>query len=82
MIPSARPGQDVAMHRATGPVLSPQGEALRVEHASKAFGQVQALDDVSLTVNHGEVVALVGDNGAGKSTLVKTISGRHRAGRW
>lgn len=56
--------------------LAPAGaEALRVEDVSKAFGQVQALDGVSLSVNHGEVVALVGDNGAGKSTLVKIISG-------
>jgi ABC-type sugar transport system ATPase subunit len=75
MISSGRPIQAVAMDHATGPAVSQGGEALRVEHASKAFGQVQALDDVSLTVNHGEVVALVGDNGAGKSTLVKTISG-------
>jgi D-xylose transport system ATP-binding protein len=51
------------------------GEALRVKDVCKAFGQVQALDGVSLTVNYGEVVALVGDNGAGKSTLVKVISG-------
>jgi D-xylose transport system ATP-binding protein len=42
---------------------------------SKHFGAVQALTDVDLDLNLGEVVALVGDNGAGKSTLVKIISG-------
>ncbi len=42
---------------------------------NKRFGAVQALTDVHLRVDAGEVVALVGDNGAGKSTLVKVISG-------
>ncbi len=51
---------------------------LAVENITKAFGAVQALKGVSFTVNHGEVVALVGDNGAGKSTLVKIISGIHQ----
>ena len=42
---------------------------------SKRFGQVQALQDVDLSVVPGEVVGLVGDNGAGKSTLMKILAG-------
>jgi ABC-type sugar transport system ATPase subunit len=51
------------------------GEALRVADVTKWYGSVHALDRVALTVNHGEIVALVGDNGAGKSTLVNIIAG-------
>ncbi len=50
-----------------------------MEHISKMFGRVQALDDVSLTINEREIVGLVGDNGAGKSTLIKILSGAHKA---
>ena len=51
------------------------GPLLKLRGVSKRFGAVQALQDVDLDVNAGEVVALVGDNGAGKSTLIKTVSG-------
>jgi simple sugar transport system ATP-binding protein len=48
---------------------------VRMEHISKYFGRVQALNDVSLSVNKSEIVGLLGDNGAGKSTLIKILSG-------
>jgi simple sugar transport system ATP-binding protein len=54
-------------------------ELVRMEHIDKFFGRVQALNDVSLTVNQGEIVGLLGDNGAGKSTLIKIMSGALRA---
>jgi simple sugar transport system ATP-binding protein len=56
-------------------------ELVRMEHISKFFGRVQALNDVSLTVNKSEIVGLLGDNGAGKSTLIKILSGALRADR-
>lgn len=46
-----------------------------MEGISKSFGSVRALEKVTLTLSHGEVLGLVGDNGAGKSTLIKILSG-------
>ena len=54
-------------------------ELVQMKAISKAYGNVRALDDVSMTVETGEIVGLVGDNGAGKSTLIKILSGVHEA---
>ncbi len=48
---------------------------LRVEKLSVAYGRLQVLWDVSITVNDGEAVGLFGPNGAGKSTIINTILG-------
>jgi ABC-type branched-subunit amino acid transport system ATPase component len=48
---------------------------LEVKNIEVAYGKIVAVKDVSLTVNQGEIVTLVGSNGAGKSTTLRTISG-------
>jgi branched-chain amino acid transport system ATP-binding protein len=52
---------------------------LAVENVATYYGSIQALKGVSLTVNAGEIVTLIGANGAGKSTLMMTIFGTPRA---
>ncbi len=51
---------------------------LRLESVTKRFGGLTAVNQVSLQIYPGEVVALAGDNGAGKSTLIKMISGVYK----
>ena len=48
---------------------------LKVENVDAGYGAIQALQDVSLTVGAGEIVALIGSNGAGKTTMLMVISG-------
>ena len=48
---------------------------LQIQHVSKSFGKSQALDDITMSINAGEVHAIIGENGAGKSTLIKILTG-------
>ena len=50
---------------------------LKVDHLSKYFALVKALDDISFDVRRGEVHALCGENGAGKSTFIKLLTGAY-----
>ena len=54
---------------------------LRITDLSVNYGAIQALHEVSLDINQGEIVALIGSNGAGKTTLLRTISGLLRPSR-
>jgi len=48
---------------------------LEIENITLLYGRIQALHGISLTVNEGEIVALIGANGAGKSTTMRAVSG-------
>lgn len=55
------------------------GTFFEVRNVSKSFPGVKALDNVSMSIDRGEVRALVGENGAGKSTLMKVLNGNYKA---
>jgi len=55
-----------------------QTPLVEMKNISIAFGGIRAVDDVSVDLHAGEVVALLGHNGAGKSTLIKILSGAYR----
>ncbi|HET9493003.1 MAG TPA: sugar ABC transporter ATP-binding protein [Chloroflexia bacterium] len=59
-------------------MVSDRQPVIQVQHVSKSFGGVRALQDVHFDVLPGEVHALLGENGAGKSTLIKILTGFHQ----
>jgi simple sugar transport system ATP-binding protein len=65
----------VSTEQVTTDVRAPLVE---LDGVSKYYGNIRALEDVSLVVNAGEISCVLGDNGAGKSTLIKIIAGLHR----
>jgi ABC-type sugar transport system ATPase subunit len=67
------PGRDAAR---------PQGAALVIRNFTKRFPGVLAVDNLDLTVEPGEILALLGQNGAGKSTLIKALAGVYTHGSY
>ena len=61
--------------------MSERAPVLELQRVDKSFGPIDVLHEVSLKVNAGEVLCLLGDNGAGKSTLIKTLAGVHKPTR-
>ena len=75
-------GQAKALAKAAstgGAALMAAMPLLKVEGVETYYGNIRALNGVSVAVNEGEIVALIGANGAGKSTLMMTIFGTPRA---
>jgi len=73
--PTAPAGTDVPVATDGGDIADAEETILSVEHVDSGYGDVQVLDDLSLTLDDGEISCLIGPNGAGKSTVLKTVFG-------
>ncbi|WP_414721021.1 ATP-binding cassette domain-containing protein [Streptomyces sp.] len=71
--------QEGGGHQVTTPATAPAATPLvELDDVSKYYGNIRALEGVSLEVRAGEITCVLGDNGAGKSTLIKIVAGLHR----
>lgn len=61
--------------------MSDKAPVLELKNVDKSFGPIDVLHEISLKVQEGEVLCLLGDNGAGKSTLIRTLAGVHKPTR-
>jgi ABC-2 type transport system ATP-binding protein len=68
-------GRERALHAHSVQGDSAMTAAIRVEHLSKVYGAIRAVDDVSFSVESGQVFSLLGHNGAGKTTTVEILEG-------
>jgi ABC-2 type transport system ATP-binding protein len=67
------------LQRKGGHTMSNDTRIARLEHVSKRYGAVTALDGIDLDIHRGELLAVLGPNGAGKSTSIGLLLGLHRA---
>lgn len=58
--------------------VSQQNDFLKLEHLFKYFGDVTAVDDISVDIRKGELISFIGPSGCGKTTLLRTIGGFHK----
>lgn len=71
-------GESEKLHTDAPPIATRAPEPLRASNVVKQFGQLRAVDAVSLDIQPGEIFALLGPNGAGKTTLIHCITGLAR----